>query len=81
MENLPLVASPPAHAIAVNHFIQSALIPVSPGIWNVVRHINFMSESPDGKVKGELAKTYRQGVMYLVNYGTTVKNCRKYSST
>ena len=75
--NLPDVARPPVGAVPVNHFTQIAFIAVGRGVWTVLKYITFCSDSPDGKVKADLAATYRHGELHLVNYGNNIKNGKK----
>ena len=77
MEQLPIIARPPPGAIPINHFTQTAFIKTSMTRWTIVRYITFQSDSGDGKVKSALARSHAHGNLYLINYGTNMKNGKK----
>ena len=74
LDALPPIARPPPGAVPVNYFQQVAFIPVANGAsWNVVKHLTFISDAEDGRVKGELARTYQHGELHLINFGSNNK--------
>ena len=68
---------PPESAVPVNHFIQTAFIPLGNGMYNIVKLITFQSDGEKGMVKPELARTYRMGDLHLVNLGSSSINGMK----